>query len=223
MKQLLFLLFSILIGLNTLHAQETNPIEETTWNVIRERLFNGENSHIIRYEEDIRIQLIGAKTYQDSAIFTGMIAELNDLLETIQIKMVNENPNFKLKIVHESGTSANYRQLSSGSAITSVNLELGFSNAYTDQESVNRIYYYTIRQLTKLSKPQYGSTFYEGIFDSDKAEDAEFKEIDKNLLIKIYSKDFYKQLKNNTIKTRGYQFYLNLRYKNLTRNLFLSL
>jgi anti-sigma regulatory factor (Ser/Thr protein kinase) len=223
MKQLLIIFISILIGVNILQAQEANPYDRTSWNVIQERLFNGENAHVFRFEKDIRLQLIGAETYQDSAIFITMIAELNELLETVQIKMVNENPNFKIKIDHEPGRSSNYKMQFTGSEIVSVNLELGFNNAYTQSKSVNQIYYHTIRQLTKLFQPQYGSTGYGGIFDSDKPEDAEFKEVDKDLLKKIYSQDFYTQLKENALKTKGYQFYLNLRYKNLMRNLFLSL
>src|SRR6056297_1745161 len=99
MKELL-VLFTVLyfFTLQNITAQNENSLENTTWNVIRERLFNGENSQIFCYEDDIRFQVIGAKTYQDSAIFNDMIAEFNDLLDIAQVKMVNENPNFKLKI-----------------------------------------------------------------------------------------------------------------------------
>lgn len=224
MKQLLNILLTLFITLNTLNAQDVNPYEETTWNVIRERLFNGENSKAYQFEEDIRFQLIGAKIQQDSVVVTEMIEELNRLLETVQIKMVNTDPNFKLTITQEpGGRSAHNRQLTSGSKIVSVNLELRFPGAFTDKESVTQIYYNTIRQFTKLYPPQYGITWYGGIFDSSKASDAEFKEIDKVLLKLLYSRDFYKNLKESTIRKRGYQYYLDLRCQKLTRNLSYSL
>ena len=96
MKQLLFILLLLFTALNTIHAEDARLYDETSWNVIRERLFNGENAKAYRFEEDIRFQLIGAKTYLDSAVFVQMIGELNNLLETVQIKMVDTEQNFKL-------------------------------------------------------------------------------------------------------------------------------
>jgi len=225
MKQLLFIIFTLLITLpNTSYAQGVNPYEKTTWNVIRERLFNGENSKAFKFEKDIRFQLVGAKTHQDSIIFTGMIAELNGLLETVQIKMVNTDPNFKLTMTKESGGwSSNYRWLNSGSEIVSVDIELGVPGAFNDKKSVAFIYYNTIRQFTKLYTPQHGSTFYGGVFDSSEFSKAKFKEIDKDLLKKLYSRDFYENLKENTVKKSGYQSYLYLRYQKLIRDLSYSL
>lgn len=223
MKQLLFILLLLFTALNTIHAEDARLYDETSWNVIRERLFNGENAKAYRFEEDIRFQLIGAKTYLDSAVFVQMIGELNNLLETVQIKMVDTEPNFKLTLAKEPGLSSNFRQLTSGSNIVSVNLELGFPGDFTDKESVKQIYYSTIRQLTKLYTPQHGSSGYGGIFDSSKASDAEFKEIDKEVIKQLYSRDFYKNLKESTVRKHGYQYYVDLRYQKLIRNLSYSL
>lgn len=120
MKQVLFSLTLLLLSsFHFLQAKPTrNPYEETTWNVIRERLFNGENAKAYRFEDDIRLQVSGLKTQQDSIIITQMISELNPLLETIQIKLVNTDPNFKLAIMsNPNGSSSNYRHLFSGSEI----------------------------------------------------------------------------------------------------------
>uniref|UniRef100_UPI0032168BCD sensor histidine kinase n=1 Tax=uncultured Draconibacterium sp. TaxID=1573823 RepID=UPI0032168BCD len=212
MKQLLIILISILFGINTLQAQEKNPYEETTWNVIRERLFSGKNTNVFRYEKDIRFQLQGVKTQQDSSIFIEMIAELNELLETVEINLVNNNPNFVLKIVSENGSSMNQRQYYSGSAITNTKLELGFTDISNQKQVKKYSYYHVCRNLTKLFAPRHGHSEYGGIFDSPKSEDSEFHEIDKELLRKIYSQDFYKQFKKNTIQQRGSWYYLNLRY-----------
>ena len=225
MKQVLFSLIVIVASFNSLQAKlTTNPYEETTWNVIRERLFNGENANAYRFEDDIRLQLIGAKTHQDSVIITQMITELNGLLETVQIKIVNTDSNFKLKITQDfSGTSSGLSKRTSGSKIVSVNLELGIPGAFTDTISVNQIYYHTIRNLTKLYEPTNLRTGYGGIFDSSEASKAEFKEIDKDLLKKLYSSDFYEKLKENTVEKFSYQYYLDLRYQKLIRNLSYSL
>ncbi|MBD3631153.1 histidine kinase [Cyclobacterium sp.] len=197
----------------------TKPYEETTWNVIRERLFNGENANAYRFEEDIRLQVIGLKTQQDSLIITRMISELNGLLETVKIKMVNENPNFKLTLMQEpGGISSNNWKRTSGSKIVFVNLDIGIPDL-TDTIPANVIYFHTIRNLTKLFMPQQGETGYGGIFDSSDASKAEFKEIDKDLLKKLYSSDFYEKLKKSTVEKFGYQYYLDLRYQKLTSNL----
>ncbi|WP_319500163.1 histidine kinase [uncultured Draconibacterium sp.] len=224
MKQLLFFLIVIFVAHNPSKAQPSNsPFEGTTWNVIRERLFNGENAQAYRFEDDIRFQLVGAETHQDSAIVTQLIDELNELFETVQIKMVDTEPNFKLTITQEAGgQSVNSIQLTSGYSIISVNLELGISGALSDKESVKQIYYHTIRQFTKLSAPQSGSSVYGGIFDSPAASDAEFKEIDKDLLKKLYSPDFHKNLKESTVRKHGHQQYLDLRYHNLIKYLSYS-
>lgn len=214
MKQLLFTLLAFITFLNTVRAEDSHPFEGTSWNIIRERLFNGENSNAYRFEEDIRFQLIGAKTHQDSAIVTQMIVELNGLLETIQIKMVDKDPNFTLTILQEEGgQSSNSRQLTSGYNIISVNLELGIQGAFSDKESIKQIYYHTIRQLTKLFAPRFGSSGYGGIFDSSKASESEFKEKDKDLLNQLYSTDFYKELRKNTVRKYGLLYYLNLRFE----------
>ncbi|WP_162418615.1 sensor histidine kinase [Cyclobacterium roseum] len=224
MKQVLISLIVILAAFNSLLANPTTkPYEETTWNVIRERLFNGENANAYRFEEDVRLQLIGAKTHQDSIVIIQMINELNGLLETSKIKMVNKDPNFSLIITKQSGgTSSNSRNRTVGSQIVSVNLELGIPGAIADTESISQIYYHTIRNLTRLFIPQHGSTGYGGIFDSSEASNAEFKEIDKDLLRKLYSTDFYNNLKESTVEKFGYHYYLHLRYQKLLRNLSYS-
>ena len=221
MKQLLFTIVT-LVTINTSLVQDVKPYEQTTWNVIRERLFSGENSKAFRFEEDIRLQLIGAKTQQDSVVITKMISELNGLLKTVQLKMVDTDPNFKLDIdIVQGGNNFGATQRFSGSEILSTDLKIGIP--YDFNESVNYIYYYTIRHLTKLYTPEHGTTNYGGIFDSKEAAQATFKEIDRDLLKKLYAPDFYKNLKKNTVQKSGFQSYLYLRYRELVRNLWYAL
>ena len=74
--------------------------------------------------------------------------------------------------------------------------------------------YNIITNLTKTFEPRYGSTKYFGFFDTSSFEEAKrFTEIDRELLKKLYSKDFYTQLRKNTVKKFGYLYYLNLRFE----------
>jgi len=223
MKQWLLVLIVLVTALHPLYAEDaqTWANNETAWNVIRERLFNGENSKAYRFEDDIRLQVDGAKTHQDSAVFVQLVAELNMLLETVQVKLVNAEPNFYLLIGKSEGEMLVYDwlNLEEGSNITKIMLLLQFPGSYTDNVSVNKIYYYTIRKLTKLFTPQSDPTLYGGIFDVSKPTYAELSDIDKDIIKQLYSHDFYKNLKENTVKERSYLYYLDLRYRTLIKGL----
>ncbi len=224
MKQLLFMLISILIGLNTLLAQETNPIEETTWNVIRERLFGENNSKAFRFEDDIRIELKGEVTERDSLIVENLITELNPLLETVDIKLVEEDANFVIEFLpSKSGISQKTNYHRDGTKITYTHLWFSFNEGTSIEKIEKEIRYYVVRHLTRIFDSKVGTTFYGGIFDQPFPQIMPLHEIDKDLLSKLYSKDFYKNLRKNTTKKWGYLSYLNLRYNNLITNLFLSI
>ncbi|WP_167610643.1 sensor histidine kinase [Maribellus sediminis] len=227
MKQLLFILLVVLTSLNSSYAQQENPLEETTWNVIRERLFSGENPKAYRFEEDIRFQVIGAKTHQDSVVFTQMINQLNGLLGTVQIKMVDQDPNFRVTIEEkEGGFSRYYSQIHSGSEIKKVYIGLSFNGNLTDQQTINCIYFLTVRNLVKLFPPRHGSTHYNGILDAEndfQASELHFNKIDKEILRELYSKNFYKNLKTNIVRSEGFEYYIVMRFEKLLYNLFLAL
>jgi hypothetical protein len=99
MKQLLFTLILILSEINILQAQDSNSIEETTWNVIRERLFSGENSNVIRFEDDIEFKLSGLVTAEDSVILQEIIVELNELLENVDLRFAENYGNFRVSLI----------------------------------------------------------------------------------------------------------------------------
>jgi sensor histidine kinase YesM len=212
---------------------------ETAWNVIRERLFSGENSKAYRFEDDIRLQVTGAKTHQDSAVFVQLVGELNKLLETVQVKLVKSHSNYSVILINDqSGLSTGKMDTTKshqsafkgvlpigtsiackGYKIDLAMLTLKFQGDLTDYESVKGINYYTIRLLTRLFTPHESITLYGGIFDASKPADAEFTDIDKKILKQLYSRDFYKNLRNNTVKENGYPYYLDLRYGKLLNSL----
>jgi sensor histidine kinase YesM len=215
MKQLLFLLILILFRLSALHAQETNPIEDTSWNVIRERLFSGENSKAFRFEDDIRFQLKGEVSKEDSFAMQNIVYELKKLIEVVDVKLVNENANFIFTIYPpENGTSSSRRVTVFNNAISNVAIELNSKLISNESEKGKFFTYHSLFNLTKTFEPRNGRTGYFGIFDSqDFQQSGTIHEIDKNLIRKLYSKDFYKQLKKNTVKKWGYLYYLNLRFE----------
>ena len=244
MKQLLFIVISFLIGLNAsiaqksyfendtaiiglkkLIAQETNFSEETTWNVIRERLFNGENSEAFRFEEDIRFQLKGEVTKEDSLVLQNIIGELKNLIEIVDVKLVSENGNFIFTIYPpENEVSSRIRFKVTKNSVSGVEIEINSSLISDSNEKRKFFAYHSFFYLTKTFEPKFGRTGYFGIFDSPSFnQSGPTKEIDKDLIYKLYSKNFYKNLRKNTVKERGYLYHLNLRYENWVKRIFTAL
>ena len=74
-----------------------------------------------------------------------MISELNGLLKTVQLKMVDTDPNFKLDIdIMQGGNNFGATQRFSGSEILSTDLKIGIP--YDFNESVNYIYYFLVHE-----------------------------------------------------------------------------
>jgi two-component system LytT family sensor kinase len=223
MKQLLLILILFLIGLNILQAQEKKSYEETTWNVIRERLFNGNNPKACRFEDDILIQLKGDVTKQDSTIVKKIISELNDLIETVDVKLVDNKGNLILTIHSpENGTSTRFN--APNNTISKVEINIASNDNSYQNEKQKYFQYNIITHLTKTYEPRFGKTSYFGFFDTSSYQEARrFTEIDKDLLRKLYSNDFYKQLRKNTVKNWNYLYYLNLRFEDWIKKISTSL
>ncbi len=213
MKKLTILLFC-LSCFHILFGQERLTWENTTWKVIRERLFSGDNSRAFRYEKDIRIKLEGAECAKDSAILIELVEELNSLIQTVEVYPVHEDANFFITLLPDDSVEqfSTYGKFF-GSEILYIRLELKRSELHKQEESLNALYYYTFRNLTKVFESRHGHTGYGGIFGSSKPDNARINEIDRDLIRKLYSHTFYRDLKQNTIKNRGYLSYLHLRYQ----------
>jgi len=224
MKQLLFTLILFLSGINILQAQETNSIEETTWNVIRERLFSGENTKAYRFEEDIRFQLKGEFTKEDSLVIQNIINELKSLIEIVDVKLVNENGNFIINILSaDSGIEQNFNYRNNGAKIYYTELWFSFKEGTLKEMNEKEIRYYVFRHLTRIFENKSQFTFYGGVYDQPFLKIMPLHVIDKDLIAKLYSTDFYKQLRKNTVKKWGYLSYLKLRYENLVKIISLSI
>ena len=215
MKQLLFILILFFFTAYSSQVQAHNNYDETTWNTIRERLFDGTNSRAFRFNEDIRIKLDGNVTKKDSSFVNEIILELNELIETVEVKLVDSKENFLIEINNREKGISTKVDFSPKNNIKHVEISLmpdDYSFKYNEEFKFYQ--YNIITKLTKTFTPKFGSIKYFGFFDTSSFEEAKrFTEIDKNLLQKLYSKDFYKKLRQNTVKKYGILYYLNLRFE----------
>ncbi|MCK3686192.1 histidine kinase [Maribellus sp. YY47] len=223
MKQLLFILIILLTSFSTTLAQNKDIDENEVWDIIRARLFGDYNSEAFRFEDDIHIQLKGSPNHEDSTIFQTLIKELNSLTETVEVKLVKNNANFIISILPPNdGLGLNQDMDTEEYVIQKVELDFNLRYINSYEEKLRDYYFYTIRSLTQLFHFDADIIGYGGIFYyKDKPEYIAFSDIDKEIIKKLYSKNFYRDLKQNTIKTYGYLYYWNIRYKS-TLKFFLT-
>jgi len=214
MKQLLFLLIIFLFTSYSLQVQARNNYNETSWNTIRERLFDGKNTWAYRFNEDIRIKLDGNVTPEDSSVVKSIVLELNKLIETVEVKLVQSDANFVININDSKDGFHTQENFSTKNKITYIETTINKDDLFYQNEKYRLFQYTIITKLTKTFTPRYGSTKYFGFFDTSSFEEAKrFTEIDRTLLQKLYSKDFCKELRQNTIRKYGFLYYLNLRFE----------
>ncbi len=215
MKQLLFIVLIALTSFNASFAQDEDINEDVVWDIIRPRLFGDYNSEAYRFEDDIRIQLKGSPTHEDSTIFQTLVNELDSLTETVEVKLVKDSANFVVSILPPNdGLGRRYIQDFEKSVINKVEIDFNLRYINSHDEKVRDYYFYTIRALTNLFNFDTDIIGYGGIFYyKNKPEQIAFSNIDKEIIKKLYSENFYPNLKENTISTYGYLYYWNIRYK----------
>ncbi|KOH44352.1 hypothetical protein NC99_27990 [Sunxiuqinia dokdonensis] len=215
MKQLLFIVLIAFTSFSTSLTQDENINEDVVWDIIRPRLFGDYSSEAYRFEDDIRIQLKGSPIHEDSTIFQTLVNELDSLTETVEVKLVKDNANFIISILPPNdGLGRRYIQDSEKSVIKRVEIDFNLRYINSHDEKVRDYYFYTIRALTNLFNFDADIIGYGGIFYyKNKPEQISFSNIDKEIIRKLYSENFYPDLKENTIKTHGYLYYWNIRYK----------
>ena len=206
-------------------AQKISYSEDVTWDIIRERLFGGNNPKAFRFEEDIRIQLKGSPNHEDSTIFQKLIEELDILTETVNVQLVDNNANFIISILPANdglGLRNDLHRDYDNYIIkgAEIDFNLRYLNSYAEKR--RDYYYYTIRSLTNLYKPKDHILGYGGIFYyQNKPQYVAFNKVDKDIIRMLYSHDFYKKLKTNTVENYGYLYYWNLRF-NKTLNFIIT-
>lgn len=153
-------------------------------------------------------------TPEDSSIVKGIVEELNKIIETIEVKLVQSDANFVININDSKNGIFTQMSFSPKNEITHIETTINTEDLFYLKEKQKLFQYSIITKLTKTFTPKFGSTKIFGFFDTSSFEEVKrFTEIDRNLLQKLYSKDFYRELKRNTVKRYGFLYYLNLRFE----------
>lgn len=221
MKQLLLITILFLLAVTNLYAKEKSQ-EEITWNIIAERFFNGDHSKVIRFEEDIEFKLTKGITPEDSAIIQEVITELNDLIETVDVRYAENYGNFTISLLtlnHQLNNTPNLRH--NGNKINSAHLNF-ISERFSDVKERKRVYYYyIIKNLVKTHEPGISFTKYKGIFSPNTfPQFTKLTDLDRDIIRKLYSKDFESNFKEHIYKTRGHLFYQNLIHRRWLKIIF---
>jgi anti-sigma regulatory factor (Ser/Thr protein kinase) len=108
--------------------------------------------------------------------------------------------------------------------IETVKLEIIADKLTNLEERRRYFYYYIFGNLTRQFDRLPVMTDYNGILKANTfPQFNKLSELDKDIIRKIYSKNFYSDLKANTIKNYGTLFYLNLRYGNWVKKISYSI
>jgi sensor histidine kinase YesM len=177
-----------------------NANEQTYWEILRSKFINGNNT-IDHFKEDIRLQLYGQPTREDSAYIINLTDELNKLMETSKIKLVPDKGNFVLTIDHPARTGQRpntSERILPGGTIDRQVVALDFGTESPQSKRNQYIAYYLLKGLVKINSSSNPNTYISGaIFEERNPENTFFHELDKFIISKIYAADFLKQLKEN--------------------------
>lgn len=229
MKQLLFIALIFFAALKSPHAQETISPDDLSWGIIRSSFFGENYSKAFRYEKDIRIKLDGTPTKRDSQIVLDLITELKPLLETVTIDLVNENANFEIEFIFSELSMPKIHHTTwryKGSEIEYSRIFFTVPSATSVDSAKTFIRYFIIKHLTRrFSNNPVASYTKDGILSQrpNSMNVTSFNFVDKDILQKLYSRNFYKDLRKNTVEKKGYLVYLKLRYENILNNFLLAL
>jgi len=108
--------------------------------------------------------------------------------------------------------------------ISNVELGVNSNKILTINEKEILFRHLSFYNLTRTFAQRKISVSYNGIFDSPLPDQSvRIHTFDEDLIRKLYSHDFYKQLKENTVKKYGYLYYLNLRYETWVKKISTAL
>lgn len=203
-KLVLLLLLQVLLFSTYSFCQSdkiTPESEKFNWWFIRSKILPP-NAYAYRYEKDIKVQLSGAFTKLDSLSIKKNIKEVQELIKTVDIKLVDSLGNLTLTLDktkdHTTTRVHNFYGLSVNGKIRSQ--EYMFSlDSLMNQEKRNKYFrYYIVRSLSKTQQnPKEKLNISSCIFHEKDPNLSDFNELDKFLINKLYSDNFYDQFKSN--------------------------
>jgi len=200
-KTFYFNLCLVAIVLMTISTGHPKPkSEKGKWDYLKEVVRPIDRNGIFRLHSDLKIKVHGEPTQEDLATLNSVITELDTLLETIGVKLDEENPNVNIYFQLSTGKYEGQRCATSlvhhdlvFNAIQTV--EFFISEDYNTQDERNLlIWELLVNHLGKFNETnwlRYGKT----IFKKSGRDKPGLAEIDKFILKKLYSKDFRKHVK----------------------------
>ncbi|MDE5423528.1 histidine kinase [Ancylomarina sp. DW003] len=191
-------------------------MEHTYWNFLRAKILPP-NAYAARFETDIKVQLVGDFTHLDSLSINNNIKEIRQLIKTVNIELTDSLGNIILTLANSNDNSKTliHKTYDSQSNKSIVLQEYRFT-LYSSMSQKNRnknLRYYLFRALTKVQQNPNGDTvLYSSIFQEKEPENSDIIEVDKFIIQKLYSPDFYDQFKSNF---HGSKYdYIYYRYEN---------
>jgi len=220
-KLILLLLQVLLFSTHSFcQSEKIDPsMEHTYWNFIRAKILPP-NDYAARFETDIKVQLKGNVTHKDSLYIKSIITELKGLIKLVDIQLTDSIGNFILGIddPRKPGIKE-HSEVYFGKNGAIAFREYAFnSRAYNPHFNRNKIIrYYLYRGLSeKKHNPRENTGLPGSVFQVEDPMKSEIIDIDKFIIQKLYSHDFYKQFKdcfnNSIIDYYNYRFGNNIKY-----------
>ena len=203
-SKLLLLLLPLLLFSTQSYCQseKTTPeSEKFEWMFIKANLLP-QNSYAYRYEKHIKVQLAGNFTHLDSLNIKKNIQEVGQLLKTVNIELVDSLGNLILTLDKTKDYTTTRVHNFSGLRVNGTigSQEYMFSlDSLMNQEKRNTYFrYYIVRSLSKIrSNSKLELYLKSSIFSEDDPKLSNFTELDKFVISKLYSGNFYDQFKSN--------------------------
>ncbi len=210
MKKILFsiLFLAIIVSNATVIAQSNELNDKAFWDFIKNN-FVGWEYHASTFKEDVKIQLSGNYTDEDSVLVSNLAKELNEIIETVNVYTTSENGNLRL-IINTDTIRTRYfdKGIKVGSGwsgsptsgrVSKASPKLYFDSIVSQQNRKNAIRYELVRSLIP-----YCLFYYEqieevkginpgGIFSLTDYKQTSVTNFDKKVLKTLYSEDFYNQ------------------------------
>jgi len=205
-------------------------MEYSYWNFLRAKILP-QNSYAYRYEKDIKVQLKGNFTHLDSLYIKKNIQEIGLLLKTVNIQLVDSLGNLTLTLVNskDSGETLihNFYGLRTKGTIRSQEYKFALGSLMSQEERNTYFRYYLVKSLSeKQHNPRGNSEIACSVFQEEDPMKSEITEVDKFIIRKLYSPDFYDQFKANfhgsLMDYYNYRFGDNIKFISNTLGLVLG-
>lgn len=214
MKKLIFNLICIFFLFSALlSSAQSSGKTISTWDFIETYLTNYSYT-VSRYNDDIRIKLLGNYTSNDSVIVTQLVDDLKKLITSVNVELVKTNENLAITINEDSERTFLFDEgirFGGGSSSTPINgvvlesrIKLNFRDSVDQRRRNKAIQYFLLRKLLpinelyidtfsnerKKTEKQKNKINSDGIFSNSNYKKTSFNDFDKAILAEIYSKSF---------------------------------